>query len=134
MRTDVKALIAALTSERNAIDRAIGSLRGISPEPEPAPRVAAPKTVRKVRKRPRAGFAIAPEKRAHIVSVMAAAKATGAPMLRTARELSRTTGVAFATIATGWTRWRGQTDQPEIVDPVNGNGAEPTPELVGAIQ
>lgn len=66
MRTDVKALIAALTAERNSIDTAITALRAMSDG-------AAPQPVKKRHGRGRTpGFTLSPEQRASIGAAMRA--------------------------------------------------------------
>ncbi len=136
MRSDVKTLIAALTSERNAIDRAITSLKSIGGVEE-APRVTAP--VARVKRATGRSHNRTPWpldiKRA-VVSRMQQAYEQREVMAQVAGELSRRFGIPLPTITTNWRTWSitvATHDATAAVMPSNGN-AEQTPELVGALQ
>lgn len=128
MKTDVKALIAALTTERNSIDRAITHLRALSPEPAQAIPVAPRNAgvVRRARRKTRTHLS-AETKRAIVLRMQGASN-----LAREAKACAREFGGSALTIYTGWKAW-------ERAYGLNGNVAEPMPhaepELVaGAIQ
>ena len=121
MRTEVKTLIAALTTERNSIDRAIAALKQMSDSGEPAPqRVTAP--VRRV-KRHRASPVPMAARRA-LVDAMSTAE----DKWRTARRLATEYGLSPRTIRSGWLRWEREVNQGQ-----NGNVATPEPEYAATV-
>ena len=98
MRTDVKSLISALTTERDSLDRAIASLRAISNGAEPE-KVA---PVRRVKARPRRSDRIPDDVRAEVVAQM---RQSGGSMISAARRVSRQFGLHPMTVYSGWKVW-----------------------------
>jgi hypothetical protein len=112
--TDVKTLIAALTTERDAIDRAISGLQQMSEiRSGQAQATPKPKTRRRAAQ-PR--IRLSDESKAQIVTRMAAAKHGEHRTL--ARALAQEFGARDVTIYTGWQEWEKRI----------GNGAEATPQ------
>lgn len=109
--TDVKVLIAALTTERNAIDRAITGLKAMS-EMRATPSASAPKVKTARTRAPKTRMRFSEDTKAEIVARMAVASNQSV----TARILAHQFGVSFNTIQSGWKRWQKQLN----------NGAQPT--------
>lgn len=116
MRTDVKTLIAALTTERDSIDRAISGLKALSPAAQADATPNAVKHTRRTRMR------ISDETKREIVAAMI----TSTNKAQTARKWAKVTGAQVSTIAMCWNTWRRSllgNAPAEIMDPAtNGNG------------
>ena len=125
MKTEVKTLIAALTTERNSIDRAITALKAMSDSGEPKPVATAKARTRAKEAKPRTF--LSDEVKRQIVLRM-----QGSPNLwATARLCAREFGAVATTVNTSWRVWQQQLG-------MNGNVAahiaEPQPEMAGAVQ
>jgi len=113
--SDVKTLIASLTAERNAIDRAIAGLQQMS-EIRSHAAVATPKAKRQQghrepwKRKPR--IRLDDATKARIVERMAAAENRS----EMARELSQELGSPFATIQSGWQRWQKQISNGNVAN------------------
>lgn len=98
MRADVKALVKTLTAERKEIDRMLAAL-GV----DETAMVVEPK---RRRRNPHARTPqMSDESKAIVVERMRAADASGQALSPLARELAKTYGGSWQTIATGWKRW-----------------------------
>lgn len=116
MRTDVQTLIAALTTERNSIDRAIASLKQMSDSGEPKTKASAPRP-RKQRRQ-----TILPEAKAEIVTRMEGSN----NKFFTAKTLGHEYGLKAQTIYTSWNKWKDAAS--------NGNMPAPDPVMTSAVQ
>jgi hypothetical protein len=121
MKTDVQTLIAALTTERDALDRAIVALRQIrTGEP---PRMAEPSA-----RRPRHASKRIYSKRIHLsdhqkTEIVAALKtAPKGQKTEMTRELARRFGIPLSTIQTGWLRWETELTARQATQRLNHNG------------
>lgn len=104
MKTEVKTLIAALTTERDSIDRAIAGLKALSPVAQAdTPSIAKPaKRVAKHRNKN-----ITEEAKRFAVDAMLSAP-EGESMMRASKRVSRQTGIKALTIYTGWKTWKAK--------------------------
>lgn len=96
MRTEVKTLIAALTTERNSIDRAIAALKNMSDGAEPTPAV-------KRTREPKRRVFLPDEAKAAIAQQMADAQPGTLAVV--AKRMSREYGAPYNTIYTRWQMW-----------------------------
>src|ERR1051326_2134700 len=71
MKTDVRTLIVALTTERDALTRAIAALQAIGSTPQP---VTPPRPMRPMRRAARSRYRIDPDTKLALYSAMAAAE------------------------------------------------------------
>jgi hypothetical protein len=96
MKSEVKAMVTALKTERDRLDVAIQALTALAAAPEPV----TPKRTRRTRQR---GLAILPEAKTAIVSEMRAAGFGNYG--ETAKRLGVQYGLNPTTIQTSWQKW-----------------------------
>lgn len=111
MRNDVKTLIDALTTERNAIDRAIAGLKNMSDMKTEAPAPAAKRT-----KTRRTRTFLSDETKQQIVAAMRGAEYGN--LRSAANRCAREFGGSPNTIYLGWQRWSRVTNRAaDIIEP-----------------
>lgn len=122
MKTDVQTLIAALTTERNSLDRAISALQAIAPEKSAAP-IAPVVRRRKITAR----TAISNDVKRAASARMSTASSTGGNLLNEAKAVARQYAVNYRTVYTSWRTWSRLLDAVPV--PSNGTQQAPVMEL-----
>lgn len=111
--TDVKLLISALTTERNAIDRAISGLQQMS-EIRASKTTPKPERVQRAPSKQKHRMKLSADVKAQIVARMASASHRS----RMAETLAKEFGAPYHTIQSGWRRWQTATDNGAAQSPV----------------